>query len=130
MLSEVRSTHAYAALSDEEWEWLLRFITTGGALRAYPEYRKVSVENGLHVMTDERLARIHRMTIGTIVSDAAISVRLANGRRLGTVEEWFISRISPGQTFIFSGRRLQLVRFKDLVATVIMLTSISSPDVL
>ncbi len=119
MLAEVRSTHAYAALEDREWGWLLRFITTGGALRAYPEYRKVIVEeDGTHRVTDVRIARMHRMSIGTIVSDTAVSLRMVNGRRLGSVEEGFIGRIKPGQMFIFGGRRLELVRHTGLIATV------------
>jgi ATP-dependent helicase Lhr and Lhr-like helicase len=119
MLAEVRSTHAYAGLCEREWEWLLTFITTGGALRAYPEYHKAVIdETGRYRVVDPRVARLHRMSIGTIVSDTAVSLRLANGRRLGTVEEWFISRLKPGQMFIFGGRRLELVRHQGLTATV------------
>jgi ATP-dependent Lhr-like helicase len=119
MLAEVRSTHAYAGLCEREWEWLLTFITTGGALRAYPQYQKAVVdETGRYRVVDPRVARLHRMSIGTIVSDTAVSLRLANGRRLGTVEEWFISRLKPGQMFIFGGRRLELVRHQGLTATV------------
>lgn len=119
MLDEVRSTHAYAALPDREWEWLLTFITTGGALRAYPQYQKAIIdETGRYKVIDPRVARLHRMNIGTIVSDTAVSLRLVNGRRLGTVEEWFISRLKPGQMFIFGGRRLELVRHHGLTATV------------
>ena len=120
MRHEVVSTAAFSSLSDDEWNWALAFVTSGGkALKAYPQYQKVAVDAaGRHTMTDTRLARMHRMSIGTITSDTAISVRFANGRKLGTVEEWFISRIRPGGHFIFAGKRLQLVRFTDLVATV------------
>lgn len=119
MLAEVRSTHAFSGLDDGEWEWLLTFVTTGGSLRAYPQYRKVVVDaDGRYRVTDARVARLHRLSIGTIVSDTAVSLRLSSGRRLGTVEEWFISRLKPGQMFIFGGRRLELVRHQGLTATV------------
>jgi ATP-dependent Lhr-like helicase len=119
MLEEVRSTHAFAALSDREWEWLLTFITTGGSLRAYPQYQKVVRESdGRYKVVDARIARLHRLSIGTIVGDTAVSLRMVNGRRLGTVEEWFITRLKPGQVFIFGGRRLELVRHHGLSATV------------
>ncbi len=119
MLAEVRHTHAFASLTDEEWRWTLTFVTTGGALKAYPQYRKVTVDDqGVHRLTDEKLARIHRMNIGTIVADAAVSLRLKSGRRLGSVEEWFIAGIKPGKCFIFGGRVWQLVRVNGLVATV------------
>ena len=120
MRREVLTTHAFADLTESAWEWLLSFITTGGhALRAYPQYRKVGVlPDGTHAVTDERIARLHRMTIGTITSDQSVTVQYAGGRRLGSVEEWFISGIRPGGQFHFAGRRLELVRFKDLKAVV------------
>ena len=119
MLAEVRGTHAFAQLTDEEWMWTLTFVTTGGVLKAYPQYQKLRVdENGLHRLTDATLARIHRMSIGTIVAAAAVSLRMKNGRRLGSVEEWFIAGIRPGKCFIFGGRVWELVRVHGLVATV------------
>jgi ATP-dependent Lhr-like helicase len=119
MFEEVRSTHAYSALPEAEWKWLLTFITTGGSLRAYPQYHKVRISGeGTYHVTDDRIARLHRMSIGTIVSDAAVSLRLTSGRRLGTVEESFIARLKPGQVFIFGGQRLELVRHDGMSATV------------
>jgi ATP-dependent Lhr-like helicase len=119
MLAEVRSTHAYRALTDAEWQWVVSFITTGGALRAYPQYRKVAADaQGIYRLTDATMARLHRFSIGTIVADAAVSLRLKNGKRLGSVEEWFISGIKPGKCFIFAGKLWELVRVHALVATV------------
>jgi ATP-dependent Lhr-like helicase len=119
MLAEVRGTHAFAAITDEEWSWVITFITTGGVLKSYQQFQKVICdEDGVHRLRDERMARIHRMTLGTIVADASVSVRLKNGRRLGSVEEWFIAGIKPGKCFIFGGRCWQLVRVRGLVATV------------
>ena len=120
MRREVTSSAAFCSISDDEWEWAINFVATGGkALGAYPQYQKVIIDGaGRHVMTDQRLARLHRMSIGTITGDSAVSVRYANGKKLGTVEEWFISRIKKGGYFIFAGKRLQLVRFENLSATV------------
>jgi ATP-dependent Lhr-like helicase len=119
MRREIMSSHAFATLDDISWDWLLTFITSGGkVLRAYPEFSKVRIVEGRYVMAEERTARLHRLAIGTISNDTAISVAYASGRRLGTVEEWFISRIKPGGLFIFGGRRLELVRYKDLKAVV------------
>jgi ATP-dependent helicase Lhr and Lhr-like helicase len=118
-LEEVRSTYAYSALSAENWEWMLGFISNGGvALSAYPQYRKVTREQGFLHFTDKRMIQLHRMNIGTIASDTAISLRFANGRRIGSVEEGFIRRLKPGSAFIFSGRLLTLVRVHQLIATV------------
>ena len=119
MLAEVRTSYAYRDLTDGEWYWILDFITKGGeALRAYPEYRKVECVAGVYRVTDPTIARRHRMSIGTIVSDAAMDVRYLNGSRLGHVEESFIARLSPGDAFTFAGRALELIRIKDMTAFV------------
>ncbi|WP_423822667.1 ligase-associated DNA damage response DEXH box helicase [Salinisphaera sp. SPP-AMP-43] len=119
LLTEIRSSHAYRDLSDEEWQWTLDFVTRGGAaLSAYPEFRRVDLVEGKLAVTDKRIARRHRMTMGTITSDAAMSVRWVKGGRLGTVEERFIAQLKPGDVFLFSGRLLELARVKELTAYV------------
>ena len=124
MLAEVRSSYAFRDLTEAEWYWVLDFITKGGeALRAYPEYRKVEIVAGLYRVVDTTIARRHRMSIGTIVSDASMDVRYLNSARLGHVEESFIARLSPGDAFTFAGRTLELIRVKDMTAFVKPATS-------
>jgi ATP-dependent Lhr-like helicase len=119
LLAEVRETHAYAGLSDEEWAWTLEFVTHGGAtLRAYPEYAKVVTSDDRHVVESALVARRHRMAIGTIVSDAHIAVRYLRGPRLGSVEESFVARLKPGDRFVFAGTPLEFVRVRDMQAWV------------
>ncbi|MCW1886448.1 ligase-associated DNA damage response DEXH box helicase [Luteolibacter flavescens] len=119
MLREILSTHAFRDLTDTEWDWCLGFISSGGrALAAYPRYRKARLENGRYIVDDKRLIQQHRMSIGTISADSHVSVRFANGQTLGTVEEGFISRLKQGQLFIFAGKKLELVRFHQRIATV------------
>lgn len=120
LFAEVRDTHAYATLSDEDWRWCLDFVRHGGpSLQTYPEYRRVGPDaDGVWRVPDARLARRHRLNIGTIVADAQLEVRFLNGARLGTVEEAFIARLQPGERFAFAGRTLELVRLRDLTAWV------------
>ena len=120
MLHEVRQTEAFGDLPDDEWAWTLRFISNGGAaLEGYPEYSKVVPgPDGLWRVEDRTIARRHRMSIGTIVSDAHIGVQYLRGSRLGTVEESFIARLSPGDRFVFAGTPLEFVRVRDMVAWV------------
>lgn len=120
LLAEVRRTHAYRDLTDEEWSWVLDFVVRGGSsLRAYPEYRRVvEGEDGVYRVEDEHIARRHRMSIGTIVSDAAMNVQVIGGARLGTVEESFLARLRQGDRFLFSGQPLEFVRIKDMTAWV------------
>lgn len=124
LLIEVRSAWAYRDLSDEEWQWALAFVRHGGhSLTAYPDYRRVEPdEQGIWRVPDARLARRHRMGIGTIVSDASINVKYwkkgGGGGSLGSVEEGFIARLKPGDGFLFGGRLLELVRVENMTAYV------------
>ena len=115
LLAEVRSTRAYAELQDDEWAWALDFVTTGGeTLSAYPEYARVRVEDGVYTLGPGEQARRHRMSIGTIVSDAQIVVQYLRGGVLGSVEESFVSRFVPGDRFFFAGTPLEFVRVRDM----------------
>ena len=122
LLAEVRGTRAYADLRADEWAWVLAFVTTGGdALRGYPEYSRVLVEtDGRYVVRDASIARRHRQTIGTIVSDGSIVVQYlrGGGGTLGSVEESFIARLKPGDRFTFAGKSLEFVRVRDMKAWV------------
>lgn len=126
VLRELRSTRAFSQLTEQELDWALDFITRGGdALKAYPEYARVHIVDDRYVIVSEPMARRHMMNIGTIVSDASITVRYLKGGRLGTVEESFIARLSPGDKFIFSGTPLEFVRVRDLTAWVRRAKSVS-----
>lgn len=121
---EVRSTHAFAELTAREWQWALDFLTRGGdALQGYPQYRRVELEDGIYRVRDKQIARLHRMSIGTITSDAEVAVKWLNGSRLGTVEESLIARLKPGDAFVFAGRVLEFVRMRDMTAYVKLSTS-------
>lgn len=120
LLHEVRQTRAFADLPDDEWQWVLGFVSNGGtALEGYPEYSKVVPGvDGIWRVEDRTIARRHRMSIGTIVGDAHIGIQYLRGSKLGTVEESFIARLSPGDRFVFAGTPLEFVRVRDMVAWV------------
>ena len=120
LYDEVRSTAAYANLSPANWEWALNFVRQGGAsLAVYPDYQRAAPdEAGVWRVPDARLARRHRMNIGTIVSDASMAVQYLGGAKIGTVEESFAARMKPGDCFLFGGRLLELVRIHDMTAWV------------
>jgi len=106
-------------MSQEEWSWILDFLVSGGeSLAAYNEYHKVIIDDGLYKVVDRRIAQRHRMSIGTIVSSSAIFVNYVSGKRLGTIEEYFASTMSPGDVFWFAGQTLEYVRIKDMTLQV------------
>ncbi len=119
LYSEIKLTHCFASISREEFDECLLMVTQGGrTLDTYEEFHKVVVEDGVFRVTSKRVAMRHRLSIGAIVSDTMMRVKFLSGKYLGTIEEWFISRLQPGDTFWFSGRLLELVRVKDIQAIV------------
>jgi len=124
LYEEVRGAWAYRDLTPADWAWALAFVRHGGmSLTAYPDYRRVEPdEHGVWRVPDARLARRHRMSIGTIVSDASIHLKFwskgGGGKQLGSVEEGFIARLKPGDGFLFAGRLLELVRVENMTAYV------------
>lgn len=124
LYDEVRRAWAYRDLTPQDWTWALAFVRHGGlSLTAYPDYRRVEPdEYGVWRVPDARLARRHRMGIGTIVSDASIQLKFwskgGGGKQLGSVEEGFIARLKPGDGFLFAGRLLELVRVENMTAYV------------
>ncbi|QZP35609.1 ligase-associated DNA damage response DEXH box helicase [Pseudomonas sp. DR48] len=124
LYEEVRGAWAYRDLTEADWTWALAFVRHGGlSLTAYPDYRRVEPdEHRVWRVPDARLARRHRMSIGTIVSDASIQLKFwskgGGGKQLGSVEEGFIARLKPGDGFLFAGRLLELVRVENMTAYV------------
>jgi ATP-dependent Lhr-like helicase len=115
LFREIRGTQAFRQLSRQEFDWVLNFVSTGGpSLGAYPEYAKIALQNGKFTVSNPKTAARHRMNIGTITADAAILVKFVNGRRLGSVEERFVSKLKRGDCFVFAGRLLEFVRMKDM----------------
>lgn len=113
---EVKSTFCYQGMTEAEWQWVLNFIVYGSqSLQAYDEYRKVEVTaDGLYRIGKRLTAMHHRMQIGTIVGDAMLQVKYVSGGYIGTIEEAFASKLQPGETFLFAGRRLELVRVRNM----------------
>lgn len=113
---EVTSTFCYQAMDETHWRWILNFITRGSqSLQAYDEYKKVEIEeDGRYKIHKRSIAMHHRMQIGTIVGDATMQVKFMSGGFIGSVEEWFISKLKPGDVFQFAGRQLELYRVKNM----------------
>ncbi|MGH7155232.1 MAG: ligase-associated DNA damage response DEXH box helicase, partial [Acetobacteraceae bacterium] len=124
MFAEVVSAAPYAALTRKDFDDVLAFVENGGyALAAYERYRKLfRLADGRVQVRSERIARQHRMNIGTIVEAPLLKVHLIGKRHLGPVlgevEESFITMLRPGDTFIFAGRLLRFLRIRETSAEV------------
>ncbi len=116
---EVISTFCYRDLTKDEWQQILHFITEGGnAMHQYDDFKKVEIENGVYKINSRKVAMRHRMHIGTIVSDSMLKVKFMTGGYIGVIEEYFISRLEPGDVFTLAGRNLEFVLIKDMTVLV------------
>ncbi|MBC7897994.1 MAG: ligase-associated DNA damage response DEXH box helicase [Cytophagaceae bacterium] len=119
LYAEVRSAWSYRHLTAEAFEWALAMVEHGGAtLRAYEQHHKVLAVDGTYLVSSPRVARLHRLAIGTITAEATMEIRYQTGGRIGTIEEDFIARLRQGDRFTFAGRALEFVRVRDMVAHV------------
>ena len=116
---EIISTYCYRDLTKDEWLQILHFITEGGnAMHQYDDFKKVEIDNGIYKIKSRKVAMRHRMHIGTIVSDSMMKVKFMTGGYIGVIEEYFISRLDPGDVFTLAGRNLEFVLIKDMTALV------------
>ena len=126
---EIIRAAPYADIDWERFERVVDFVASGGyALKTYDRFHRiVRRPDGRWVARTSRDAQAHRMNVGAIVEAPLLSVRMAQflgkrtagapgekrtvraGRKLGEVEEYFLSTLMPGDTFLFSGEVLRLV---------------------
>ncbi len=119
LFGEVRTATSFAGLARADFDWCLDLVVRGGrSLEAYPQFHRVAVVEGRHVVANQRLGQVHRLNVGTITADPTVQVRIHGGGTLGSIEEDFVARLRPGDTFLFAGRTVAFVRLDDLVATV------------
>lgn len=116
LFREVISTLPYAALDRATFERTLGFVRDGGyALKAYDRFRRLApAGDGRWRIAGPRFVQQHRMNAGIIVDAPSLNVRFRNGRKLGTVEEYFASTLVPGDTFFFAGISVEVEGVKDM----------------
>lgn len=116
---ELVNTYCYRDLTKDEWGSILHFVTEGGnALQQYDDFKKIEIIDGVFRILSRKVAMRHRMHIGTIVSDAMMKVKYLSGGYVGVIEEYFISRLEPGDVFTLAGRNHEFVMIKDMTAFV------------
>ena len=116
LFDELRRAAPYAALARADFDAVLGFVENGGyALRAYDRHKRIARgADGRWRVADRQAGQLYRMNVGTIVEAATLKVRLRGGPILGEVEEWFANGLTPGDSFMFSGRLLRFERIREL----------------
>ncbi|WP_084420474.1 ligase-associated DNA damage response DEXH box helicase [Henriciella litoralis] len=142
LFDEIRRAAPYSCVDWETFERVVDLVATGGyALKTYDRFKRiVRGRDSVWRVRTMRDAQQHRMNVGAIVEAQMMSVRLASflgksgeptggveaskvrgeqrtlraGRKLGEIEEYFISTLTPGDTFLFAGEILRLLGVSDL----------------
>ncbi len=120
LYAEVTRAGAYAGLSRRDFDDTLRFVEDGGyALSSYERYRRLfrDSEGMIHVRGKEVALQL-RLNLGTIVEQPLLKVKLRGGPVLGEVEEYFLSTLTLGDTFLFAGQVLRFEGMSGMVAQV------------
>ena len=106
LYKQIKEAWPYRNLNIEDFEKTLSFVENGGySLQAYEEYSRLRRDGEYYEIRDKSLVTKYKMNIGTIVEAEMLRLRVGN-KYLGNIEEWFISGLSAGDTFIFGGKRL------------------------
>lgn len=117
----VKSTFAFRNLSKTQFEWCLRFLTGKiHVLASYDEFNKLefNTETNLYEVKSRKVAMLHRMSMGTIVSDQSVWIKPLGKSSIGSIEEYFISKLKEGDTFVFAGRVWSFIRLDGNTAIV------------
>lgn len=133
LFEEVKASAPYAELDWETYERVVDLVATGGyALKTYDRFKRITRRrDGLWAARTSRDQQLHRMNVGAIVEAQHLKVRLASrvgrekagqatgrpalraGRTLGEIEEYFISTMTPGDTFLFAGEILRFLGVRE-----------------
>lgn len=121
LYNEVVSAHPYRQLTRADFDAAIAFVTCGGyALKAYDRFRRlVPMPDGRLRIRDARTAQLFRLNAGTIVDAPTYDVRLGGsksrggGHTLGQLEEWYVSQLTVGDTFLFGGEVLAVEAIAD-----------------
>ena len=130
LYDEICRAAPYHDLPRAVFDRTVEFVATGGyALNSYDRYARLRQEkDGHYRLAHPRLATRYRMNVGTIVEAPMLKVRLTRpkkgnrplmgGRVLGEMEEYFLTAMAPGDSFVFAGETLRLEAVRDTEALV------------
>jgi ATP-dependent Lhr-like helicase len=125
LYDEIISASPYADLSWETFERIVDFVATGGyALRTYERYARIrKTKEGRWRVSNPQVTQQYRLNLGTIVESPMLNLKMVKrgeggrigrgGATLGKMEEYFFEQLSPGDTFIFSGKVLRFEGIRE-----------------
>ncbi|MEM0442125.1 MAG: ATP-dependent helicase [Candidatus Nitrosocaldus sp.] len=117
----VRRSYCYRDLSMDSFRKVLRYLAgMYKSLEGHKVYGKIWYDEA----TDEFGKRgstarmIYATNIGTIPDEVAVKVYTRDGKWVGSIEEEFLERLSPGDIFVLGGKTYEFISSKGLTAVV------------
>jgi ATP-dependent Lhr-like helicase len=116
----VRRAGPYRELAREAFDSVLLYLSgSGKVLGGYgTQYGKILIEGDEFRVASRRVARDYYMNVGVISDDLQVRVVGRGSRRLGEVEENFISSLQPDEAFLMGGKTVKLKRLHMNIALV------------
>jgi len=114
LYTEVITAAPFRGLDRKTFDEAVAFVENGGySLRRYDRFQRIIKRpDGRYVASSRRLEHLYRMNAGAIIDQPGLKVKFRTGRSLGEVDEWYASSLSPGDTFFFGGRVLEVDRIE------------------
>ncbi len=117
----IRRSYCYRMLNIDDLKRVLRYLAgMYKSLEGHKVYGKVWYDESTEEFGKRGLAArmIYATNIGTIPDEVAVKVYTINGRWVGSIEEEFLERLSPGDIFVLGGKTYEFISSKGLSAIV------------
>lgn len=109
----------YANLTRADFDAVIEYLAGGGkVLGPYGSYGKIHLCAGKMKVASRKVAQSYYLNIGTISDEYHVQVMERGNRRLGSVEESFLSSLQPGEAFVMGGKSVRIKRLHQNTALV------------
>lgn len=106
----VRRAHPYRDLPRSDFDACLDYLSARNRNIRPTLAPRLCWTDGCFEVTNSRAVRTLQRSIGTILGQESVTVRLRDGTDLGEVEPSFVDQLLPGDRFLLDGRCLQFQR--------------------
>jgi ATP-dependent Lhr-like helicase len=119
--SIVRRSYCYKDLSIDKFKQVLKYLAgMYKGLEGHKVYGKIWYDEATEEFGKRGLTArmIYATNIGTIPDEVAVKVYTRDGKWVGSIEEEFLERLSPGDIFVLGGKTYEFISSKALTAIV------------
>ena len=129
LYKNIKKVWPYRHLQEEKFLRVIEFLKNGGySLKKYQQFSKLKeFSPGKYTISSERFIKQYKLNVGTIIESQMLNVKL-NNKKLGSIEDWFVQKLSPGDSFLFGGKVLQFISI-DLNVVRVKISSSKKPKI-